>query len=107
MTNKEELREQLKTKFSALELIYRDTERTTLLDLLVDFFWNEIEQIRKADMERVEEKIKYMQGYITKIPKIDSSMGELCDADVGFVGHIDGQVVFKNDVLSIIKQDEN
>lgn len=47
-----------------------------------------------------------MQGYITKIPKVDSSMGELCDADVGFVGHIDGQVVFKNDVLSIIKQDE-
>lgn len=84
MTNKEELREQLKTKFSALELIYRDTEKTTLLDLLVDFFWNEIEQIRKADMEKVVEEIE-------KLDYRDFEKGN--------------QFVTKEEVLSIIKQD--
>lgn len=46
--------------------------------------------------------IKNSQGHIARIPEIDPALGELCDADINFVQHIDGQVIFKRDIINLI-----
>lgn len=102
MTDKESLREKFDKEFSgqtplsqailgALEYRgfydagkYLDEDIATKISpIIIDFFWNEIEQIRKEDMERVVEKIE-------KLDYRDFEKGK--------------QFVTKEEVLSIIKQ---
>ena len=71
MTNKEELREKWIKKCSIAtkgegKHIYSFGLHEDCADPedIFDFFWNEIEQIRKEDMERVEQQIKtYWEDY--------------------------------------------
>jgi len=85
MTNKEELRnkaiEYIDTKYSNIER----WQYEGYVNKLSGFFWNEIQQIRKSDMERVdtiELIIKDIKSYSP-----DGEIGTLC-----------------NQALSIIKQ---
>lgn len=61
MNNKEEKRwekNRLKEEFES-EISYQNSNYVSYdSDRIVDFFWNEIEQIRKEDMERLVEVVK-------------------------------------------------
>lgn len=106
MTNKESLREKLSQMISDTVwevtdggqkidskrfLTYQDEPVRSFEDI-VDFFWNEIEQIRKSDMERVEKVIK---DYEYEIREKNDNMDIVTSTVLG-------QVVY--DILSIIKQ---
>lgn len=93
MTNKESLREKFVNTIHKEHIIFEypsDFEKT------LNFFWNEIEQIRKSDMERVVEKIKDM-----KVKYINENDYYINGKDGDFKNRVIDQV------LSIIKQDEN
>lgn len=92
MTNKEELKNKyiksIETKWqdgSAIEYAMSENE----IDTTINFFWNEIEQIRKADMERVVEEINKLNCVMLSPNTI-----------------IEEELILKTKVLSIIKQDE-
>jgi len=61
-----------------------------------------IESLLKSKQEEIEKAIDGMKGYIPHIPAIDPSLGELTDQDIGFVEHINGQLLFKREVKPII-----
>lgn len=86
MTNKEELREEWTRDLKDTKKFTKDVYNETF-----DWWLSKIEQIRKADMERVEKGIK------DTIEKFINSWGdEIYPADR-----------FQEKLLSIIKQDEN
>ena len=57
-----------------------------------------ITQARAEERERLLREIDEMKGYTVIIPVIDTSLGELTESDIGFVEHINGQILFKNKV---------
>jgi len=61
-----------------------------------------IESILKSKQEEIEKAIDGMKGYVPHLPTIDPSLGELTDQDIGFVEHINGQLLFKREVKPII-----
>ena len=95
-SNKHMTKEQLRDKF--VKLIHNKTirfEYPSDFENTMDFFWNEIEQIRKNDRERVVEKIKELKN--SRILSIVSSRAGKMKTE-GYHKAI-------NEVLSIIKQE--
>lgn len=106
MTNKEELKNKFRkiteTKWQRGVVIERMLSNDDL-DTVFDFFWNEIEKIRKADMERVKQA--FIQRFL--------GTGELWvpyefDDDKEKQDAVEDIEELWGEVLSIIKQaDEN
>ena len=79
--------------FSELLLVDDEQEKAII------FF---IESLLKSKQEEIEKAIDGMKGYVPHLPTIDPSLGELIDQDIGFVEHINGQLLFKREVKPII-----
>lgn len=104
MTNKEELKNKFRkiteTKWQRGVVIERMLSNDDL-DTVFDFFWNEIEQIRKSDMERVK---KVLDRHVNWQP----TEGFESEEEKGYQkGLIAEAKLIRSEVLSIIKQDEN
>lgn len=93
MTNKESLREKFEKKYMAWSCDDFDTRGYE--DMCFDFFWNEIEQIRKADMERVEDVLLEHFSFCDCEKDSDGNLACTCG---GNISERDKKV------LSIIKQ---
>lgn len=57
----------------------------------------------KEERERIVEMIKNTQGYVSKLPEIDPSLGELTDYDIDFVKDPYGQIIFKAEIIKKLK----
>ncbi len=94
MTNKEELQKKFKNKFVQDDYIIgsKETQEPVTLEEIFDFFWQEIEQARRARDEELVDKVKKANKYQC------SDLYSQPDDD---------ELLLMNEVLQIIKhQDE-
>lgn len=54
------------------------------------------------ERERILEVIKSAKAYVVKIPEIDPSFGDLIDADLNFIEHKEGNVLFRHELINLI-----
>lgn len=113
MTNKEELKNRFakitETKWQRGVVIERMLHNDDL-DTVFDFFWNEIEQIRKSDMERVVEVLRKEIDSLYVFGHSQAVGGLYTDEKMRGSNVENASWIKKEDaleVLSIIKQDEN
>lgn len=105
MTNKEELREKWKEEYSSTGHCDCGNKYLELEDVF-DFFWDEIEQIRKEDRERVVGEIekvrKPLKCFDEECPFCLRGLSRKCSQ----IQNIEELNDVLDQVLSIIKQNE-
>ena len=98
----EEIKQNWKERLKEFAIINEMFIRGFPMGKLEAFMEVELDLAVSKERERILEVIKSAKAYVVKIPEIDPSFGDLIDADLNFIEHKEGNVLFRHELINLI-----